>query len=45
MLREEGTGSLRPWVLFSGEELGKAWGGLLTAVKEGSPDFGVAQVF
>jgi hypothetical protein len=43
MLREQGTGSLRPWVLFSGEELGKAWGGLLTAVKEGAPDFGVAQ--
>ena len=26
MLREEGTGSLRPWVLFSGEELGKEVG-------------------
>jgi len=29
--------------MFSGEELGRAWGGLLTAVREGQPDFGVAQ--
>lgn len=43
MLREQGTGSLRPWVIFNGEELGKAWSGLQTAVEKGKPNFGGSQ--
>lgn len=44
MLREDGVGSMRPWALFSGQELGRAWGsGLLHAVRTGRPAFGESQ--
>jgi len=43
MLRSGSPGSVRPWVMFSGEELGQAWGGLLDAVVTGAPDFAATQ--
>lgn len=44
MLRSDAVGSMRPWAIFSGEELGRAWSnGLLSAVKNGRPDFAASQ--
>ena len=44
LLRDGSVGSMRPWAIFCGEELGRAWSvGLLTAVRTGSPAFGSAQ--
>ena len=43
MLRTNAVSSLRPWAVFSGAELGAAWGGLLTAVRTGHPDFAASQ--
>ncbi|GHP05430.1 hypothetical protein PPROV_000418100 [Pycnococcus provasolii] len=43
MLREDGTGTIRPWTIFAGEELGRGWTGLLGAVQTGRPDYGAAQ--
>jgi hypothetical protein len=43
LLRTNAVSSLRPWAVFSGAELGAAWGGLLTAVRAGHPDFEASQ--
>ncbi|KAG8466875.1 hypothetical protein KFE25_008254 [Diacronema lutheri] len=44
LLRTDAVGSMRPWAIFSGEELGRAWSnGLLEAVRNGKPDFGASQ--
>jgi multifunctional cyclase/dehydratase/O-methyltransferase len=44
LLRDGSVGSMRPWAIFCGEELGRAWSaGLLTAVRTGAPAFGAAQ--
>lgn len=44
LLREDAVGSMRPWAMFSGKELGRAWSdGLLHAVRTGRPDFGASQ--
>jgi hypothetical protein len=43
LLRADAVGSMRPWAVFAGTELGAAWGGLLTAVRTGQPDFAGSQ--
>lgn len=44
LLREDAVGSMHPWAIFSGQELGRAWGvGLVHAVRTGQTDFGASQ--